>query len=127
MEPSQNYSDKATFGIKDDIARYTWTTYCIFIFLTSLIGDITILVAAIKYKAFKLNKFIVVIIPHPENLKFPPRRFFLFSVARSLRSQISAILNTANSVATGHKKLIPNQQAKNFEDLSTQTILEAIW
>ena len=64
METSKNYSDKATFGIKDDLARYTWTTYCIFILLTSLIGDITILIAAIKYQAFKLHRFIVVIMEH---------------------------------------------------------------
>ena len=64
METSKNYSDKATFGIKDGLTRYTWTTYCIFIFLASLIGDITILIAAIKYQAFKLHKFIVVIMEH---------------------------------------------------------------
>ena len=49
--------------------------------------------------------------PHPENLKFPPRRFFLFSVARSLRSQISPILITRTRMVTDravddHKRLI---------------------
>ena len=42
------------------------------------------------------------------------RDAFLFSVARSLRLQISAILNTANSVATGHNKLFPNKHCEIF-------------
>ena len=42
------------------------------------------------------------------------RDAFLFSVARSLRLQILAILNTANSVATGHNKLFPNKHCEIF-------------
>ena len=41
-----------------------WTGYFVFIVLSSWIGDITILVGSIKYRAFKLHKFIVVIIQH---------------------------------------------------------------
>ena len=57
--------------------------------------------------------------PHPENLKFPPRRFFSFSVARSLRSQISPILSTLISMATNravddHEQLIPNRHCAIF-------------
>ena len=63
MKSSRNYSDEVLFGLQDTIARYSWTTYYIFIFLSSLIGDISILIAS-RNRAFKLNKFIVVVIEH---------------------------------------------------------------
>ena len=66
------------------------------------------------YNSVQYSDQLCPIHPHPENLKFPPRRFFLYSVARSLRSQISPILSTRNSMATDravddHEQLIPNR------------------
>ena len=52
------------FTIQNTALRYTWTTYFVFIFLSSLIGDTLILVAAIKFGAFRLHRFIVVIMEH---------------------------------------------------------------
>jgi hypothetical protein len=51
-------------GIQDNTERYIWITYLIVVLLSSLVGDTVILVASIRYKAFKLNKFIVVVIQH---------------------------------------------------------------
>ena len=44
--------------------RYTWAGYYLFVIASSLIGDTTILIASIKYKAFKLHRVIIVIIQH---------------------------------------------------------------
>ena len=49
-------------------------------------------------------------IPTSRKFEISSETLFLFSVARSLRSQIAAILNTANS----HKKLIPNKHCAKF-------------
>ena len=59
-----NYSDRALFGNHSDAGRYIWILFTAFALLSSLIGDSTILIAAVKYKAFKLNRLIVVIIQH---------------------------------------------------------------
>ena len=44
--------------------RYTWAGFLLFVILSSLIGDTTILVATNKYKAIKLHRVIVTIIQH---------------------------------------------------------------
>ena len=59
-----NYSNKTLFGIKTDAERYAWAMWNIFVILVSFLGDTTILVASIKYKAFRMNKIIVAIIQH---------------------------------------------------------------
>ena len=41
-----------------------WTAWLMLILVTSLIGDITILLASIRYKAIKLRKVLVVLIQH---------------------------------------------------------------
>ena len=64
MKTSSDYSNQALYGIKSDPVRYTWATYCIFVLLSSLIGDTIILVSSIKYKAFELPKVTVAIIQH---------------------------------------------------------------
>ena len=43
---------------------YTWAGYFIFVFLSSALGDSTILLATIRHNAIKLHKLIVVIIQH---------------------------------------------------------------
>jgi hypothetical protein len=47
-----------------DLEKYIMMGYYIFVFLSSLIGDPIILIASIKYKAFKLHKFIITLIQH---------------------------------------------------------------
>ena len=51
------------FGIHSDSERYTWAAYCLFVLLSSLIGDTLILYAS-SQNVFKLNKFIVIVIQH---------------------------------------------------------------
>ena len=58
------YSNKTAYGIKSDAIRYTWTGCYLFVLASSLIGDTTILIASIKYKAFNLHRVIIVIIQH---------------------------------------------------------------
>ena len=58
------YSNKTAYGIKRDDMRYIWAGYYLFVIASSLIGDTTILIASIKYKAFKLHRVIIVVIQH---------------------------------------------------------------
>ena len=64
MITSSIYSNKTLYGIEDQALRCTWASYFTFILLSSLIGDTTILIASIKYRAFKLHKYMVIIIEH---------------------------------------------------------------
>ena len=64
MLHSDGHSNKTLFGIQNNAARYAWAGYHTFVFLSSLLGDTTILVASIKYKAIKLNKLLVIIMQH---------------------------------------------------------------
>ena len=50
--------------IKTDSERYAWSGWCLFVILTSFIGDTTILLASIKYKAFQLQEVLVTFIKH---------------------------------------------------------------
>ena len=52
------------FAIKNDAERHLWAGWLTFVVLASLLGDSLILVASIKYKAFKLHKLVVTIIQH---------------------------------------------------------------
>ena len=57
-------SNITAYGITNDAVRYTWAGYYLFVIASSLIGDTTILIASIKYRAFKLHRVIVVVIQH---------------------------------------------------------------
>ena len=59
-----SFTNYTQFGIHNTGVRYTWVVYAIFIILSSLIGDFVILVASIKYNAFRLHKAIVAIMQH---------------------------------------------------------------
>ena len=59
-----DFSNKTLYGIKSDTVRHCWVGYFIFILVSSFVGDTTILIASIRYKAFNLHKLIVVIIQH---------------------------------------------------------------
>ena len=58
------YNNKTLWGIHSKSARYTWAGFYLFVVLSSLIGDMTILIASIRYRAFRLHKVVVIIIEH---------------------------------------------------------------
>ena len=58
------YHNKTIYGITNDASLYAWAGYFLFVIISSLVGDTTILIASLKYKAIKLHKVIVVIIQH---------------------------------------------------------------
>lgn len=56
--------DKGT-SIRDHVAvKAIWVTYGLIVVISSLIGDSLILIASIKYKTFKLHKFVVAVMQH---------------------------------------------------------------
>ena len=58
------YSNKTLFGLKNDASRYAWVGYDLMLLLSTTIGNIIVLIASIKYKAFKLQKSIMIITQH---------------------------------------------------------------
>ena len=56
--------DSLEDGIQTDVERYLLATYNLFVLLSSLFGDTTILIATTKYSAIKLNKVHVAIMQH---------------------------------------------------------------
>ena len=58
--PTNNTMEK----ISNDGLRHTWASYFLFIVMSSVIGDSTILIATIRYRAFKLHKLSVGVIQH---------------------------------------------------------------
>ena len=59
-----NFDNKTLYGIQSEAGRYIWSGYFLLVITSSLIGDTIILIASIKYKAFKLHKMIVTIFQH---------------------------------------------------------------
>ena len=65
--PSFSYSamlhkNNATiYGMQSDVEKWLWITYLITVSLSSLLGDIIILVASIRHDALRLNKVIIAI------------------------------------------------------------------
>ena len=55
-------NNQTLLGIKDDVERSVLIVWSVTVILTSLIGDITILIATIKYNAINQHKVIVAII-----------------------------------------------------------------
>ena len=53
-----------TIVIMSDAERFSWVAWLLFVFSCSFLGSVTILVASIKYRAFRLNQVIVTIIEH---------------------------------------------------------------
>ena len=62
MTPPNNTNED--LAIKDEALRYIWAGWFIFVILTTLIGDTTILIASITYKAIKLPEVLVAFIQH---------------------------------------------------------------
>ena len=61
---SSQYGNGSLSGVKNETLRHTWILYYLFVILSTFIGDISILVASIKFKVFKLHNFIVTIMQH---------------------------------------------------------------
>ena len=85
-----NYSNYTQFGMKSNAERYLWAGWMFLVVVTSLVGDSIILIASIKYNAFKLNKITVVLIRHIAV------NDLLYSVGAIGPGMISAIYNTGN-------------------------------
>ena len=64
IEEELRYGNQTTYGINSDGWRHTWAAYLLFVTLSSLIGDTSIIISSFKYKAIKLHEVIVVIIQH---------------------------------------------------------------
>ena len=58
------YPNSTHNGIQSDVERLTWAAWLAVIFTCSLVGDIAILVASVKYRAFKLHTLMVAFIQH---------------------------------------------------------------
>ena len=76
------------FGMQNDIERYSWAIYHLFVLLSSLVGDILILYASFKEDAFKLNEFIVTI------MRYIAVADLAYSVSSVLPSAISLFANS---------------------------------
>ena len=50
------------YGMQNEAEKWLWIIYLMIVILSSLFGDIIILIASFGYNAFKLNKFIVALI-----------------------------------------------------------------
>ena len=60
-------SDASIFNqyqLKSEAERYLWAGWTMFVVVSSLLGDTAILLASVKYKAFKLHKFTITFIQH---------------------------------------------------------------
>ena len=58
------YNNSTFYGFESDALRYTWAGYFLFIIISSLVGNTAILIASMKYKAFKFHRAIIIIIEH---------------------------------------------------------------
>ena len=81
-------SEKTQHQIESPIEKYAWILYFLIAFLSSLIGDIFILVASVGYNALKLNRYVVVIIQH-------------IAVCDLLRSTVFVLPTTVSLLANG--------------------------
>ena len=63
-EGSPDFSNRTLYEEKNDALRYTWASWLIIVLFPSLFGNVTILVASLKYRAIKLHSVIVMFIEH---------------------------------------------------------------
>ena len=57
-------SDGYEHRIQDTFVRLGSITWCVFVFIASLLGDTIILLATFKYKAIKLHKVVIAVMQH---------------------------------------------------------------
>ena len=74
-------------GIQNVAVRYLLASYNLFVFLASLLGDTTILIATTKYKAIKLNKVQVAIMQHLSVADLLISTFNVFPVTLSILTE----------------------------------------
>ena len=58
------FSNSTLYSISSNTSRHIWAVFFIFVLLSSLVGDTTILISSIRYRAMRLHKVVVVIIQH---------------------------------------------------------------
>ena len=87
MTTTHDYSD-TSFAIKDNGERYFWVLFHVFVLPSSFIGDSLILYASFQKNAFRLNKFIVVVIQYMAVCDI------LFTIVWELPVTISLIANS---------------------------------
>ena len=59
-----NNNTDIEFQVLSNGERYAWATYNLFILVSSIIGDILILIASLNKETFKINQLLVTIIQH---------------------------------------------------------------
>ena len=59
-----DYTNQTQFGMKNDVERYFWIGWLMFVIISSLIGDSLILIGSFKYRAFRLHNIVVAFIQH---------------------------------------------------------------
>ena len=60
-----SYGNYSVYEIKNESLRRTWEIYYLILIITTLIGDITVLVTSLRYHdAFKLHRFITTLMQH---------------------------------------------------------------
>ena len=64
MTNCSNHSNETAYGIENKALLNTWLGYHVVVLLVSLVGDSTILIGSIKYRALRLNRLLVVVIHH---------------------------------------------------------------
>ena len=60
----QHFSNITEFGVKISWLKQLWVTWNLFAFLASLLGNLAILLATLKYQVIKLNRVIVMLMEH---------------------------------------------------------------
>ncbi|XP_063685682.1 QRFP-like peptide receptor [Bolinopsis microptera] len=61
------HNNQQTTALQGDLSsaeKFIWISYLLIVLLSSVLGDTVILVASIKYKAFRLHEFVVTVIQH---------------------------------------------------------------
>ena len=61
---SSNFSNYTLFGLRNEAEKYISAGYILFVFLCSVLGDSIVLIASVKFKAFKIHKIVVAFIQH---------------------------------------------------------------
>ena len=64
MHSDQTLHTAALKGDLSSTEKFIWISYFLIVLLSSVLGDTVILVASIKYKAFRLHEFVVTVIQH---------------------------------------------------------------
>ena len=136
-------------GIQNDVLRYSYVTYLLFVTVSCLIGDSLILVGTIKFNAIKINSVLVVLIQHialvdiltcityvlPQATSLICNRWVLGYVSCHINSIAAFYLITVNQLLTccmaitkvGFLKLPNSQVVRNLTSKSAHVMCFLIW